>query len=464
MTGNTKKKFLSAVDMTQGNPAKQILIFSLPLLLGDLLQQLYNTVDSMILGNFVGSNALAAVGTSLPVVQMMIAFFMGLSVGASILIAQAYGGKDFVRLQRVINTIYTLTFCISALIAVVGVIFTPVMLRMLSTPEETFEMAQAYMRVTFVGIVSMMMYQLVRSTLNGTGDSRSLFVILFICSVINIGLDLLFVAVFRWGVQGVAWAQIIAQSSSVAFGVWKINRDNDTFGIRLRDMRINKDSLANIFRLGIPAGTQNTLQAVGNTMVQGIINGFGRVIMAANLAVIKVDSLCTLPIATFGAAITVYVGQNVGAKKYDRIQKGVWATLWMSCAFSIVVGAILFLWGNYPLMMFTQEADVIAAGMDKFHIVAPFYVTMAIYGVLSGAVRGQGKTTVPMIIAISTMFLGRVPAAYFLPNLIGANGLHWSLSIQWALEAVIIIIYYMIISKKGQIGANKHLLGENDAL
>ena len=440
---NQKPKGRSNIDMTVGNPSKQILLFCIPLLLGNILQQLYSTVDSMILGRFVSSEALAAVGTSTPIINLMLAFFMGLSAGSSILISQAYGAKNFDRLDKIIHTILSLTLAVSVVLAVVGTVLTPWILRVLGTPPEVFDMAQTYMIITFVGIITMMMYNLINAILHGTGDSRSPFVILLVSSIIHIILDLVFVLGFNWGVASVAWATVFSQALSVVFGLWRINNSPEkAFHVRWKSMGFDLAIIKSILKLGVPSGTQTALQSVGNIMVQSVINGFGYVIMAANMAVIRVDSICTMPIMTFGTAITVFVGQNMGANRSDRIKAGLHATLKMSVGFSVFIGLVLFLWGKYPLMLFTAEEAVISAGMDKFHIVAPFYFCMAIFGVYSGVIRGQGYAVAPMIIGITTMFIGRVPVAYYLSQVIGANGIHWSLSVQWGLEAIIIMLYY----------------------
>ncbi|MDL2233497.1 MATE family efflux transporter, partial [Ruminococcaceae bacterium OttesenSCG-928-L11] len=441
---NTRKQ----VDMTEGKPLVQILRFCVPLLLGNILQQLYNTVDSMVVGRFISSDALAAVGTSGPVINLMIAIFMGLSAGTGILISQAYGAKDFVLLQRIIHTITVLTVAVGAAVSLLGIVLTPQILTWLATPPEVMDAARTYMTITFLGILTLMLYNLINAVLQGTGDSRSPFLILLTCCCINIVLDLLFVIAFGWGVAGVAWATMIAQGCSVLFGVIRVNSGDAPFRLQLKLSGVDREIAASICRLGIPAGMQNGLTSIGNILVQGVINSFGPVIMAANIAVIKVDSLCIMPIMTFGTAVTVYVGQNVGAGNHSRIREGVKVTLILSVVVSLVISLILVLFGDIPLALFTREQAVIQAGMDKFYRVAPFYFCIGVFGVLSGMLRGQGHTIAPMLIGVATMFAGRVPVAFLLPRLIGANGIHWSLSVQWGLEALIIVLYTFYMRRK----------------
>lgn len=430
------------MDMTSGSPFRGILLFSIPLLLGNILQQLYNTVDSIVVGNFIGSGALAAVGASGPIIQLMISFFLGLSVGAGVLISQAYGAKNMEKLQQTVDTVVTVIIGVALVIAVVGNILTPVLLRLLNTPEDIFEAAAVYMRITFSGIIFLMLFNVFNGILQGIGDPISPFLFLVISCGVNIVLDLVFVAVFQWGVSGVAWATLIAQACSVVFGFFRINRPFTGLHLNVHSLHVYMETFKEILRLGIPSGFQNSLSAIGNLIVSALLNSFGSVIIAANVAVIKIDSFCTMPMMTFGTAITVFVGQNIGAGRPDRIRSGVKSTLMISCSISAVISTLLFFFGDIPLRMFTGEAEVVAAGMDKFRIVAPFYFMMALFGIFSGVIRGCGQTFVPMLVSVLSMFLGRVPVAYLLSSHLGANGIHWSLSVCWTLEAVVMGLYY----------------------
>lgn len=432
-----------SIDMTLGNPMMQILRFSIPLLLGNILQQLYNTVDSMVVGNFVGSGALAAVGASGPVINLLVSFFLGISVGTGIVISQAYGAKDFERLQKAVGTVITVTILVALVLMAAGIPLSQLLLRLVNTPEDIMAESTVYMQITFGGIIFLMLFNVLSGIFQGIGDSISPFIFLVISCGINILLDLLFVIAFDWGVAGVAWATLFAQLCSVVFGLFRINRTDAPIHLYLKDLRISKELLKVILRLGIPSGFQNSLSAIGNIIVQTMLNSFGTVIIAANIAVIKIDSFCTMPMMTFGSAIAVYAGQNMGAAKPGRIKEGVRTTLIVSTAISILISAFLFFFGELPLQLFTRESAVVQAGMDKFRIVAPFYMMMGFFGILSGVVRGCGHTTAPMLIGILSMFLGRVPVAMLLSSRIGANGIHWSLSVCWTLEALVMIFYYL---------------------
>lgn len=436
--------FSKGIDMTQGKPIIQILRFSVPMLLGNILQQLYNTVDSMVVGNFVGSGALAAVGASGPIINLMVSFFLGLSVGAGVIISQSFGAKKMERLQKTIDTEVTVILIVGLCITVVGIIASPLLLRLMNVPEEIFAESLTYMRITFGGIIFLMMFNVLNGIMQGIGDSVTPFIFLVISCGVNIVLDILFVAAFSWGVAGVAWATLIAQACSVVFGLYRVNRPASEIHIKPRDLGMDRSILKEILRLGIPTGFQNSLSSIGNLIVLALLNSFGSVIIAANTAVIKIDSFCTMPMMTFGSAITVFVGQNVGAGKQDRIQEGTRSTLLVSGIISAVISTLLFFFGEYPLRLFTQEEAVVAAGMDKFHIVAPFYIMMGFFGIFSGVIRGCGHTFVPMLVSILSVFVGRIPVAYLLSNglSLGALGVHWSMSLCWTLEALCIFVYY----------------------
>lgn len=436
------------VDMVQGSIVKSIVQFAVPLLFGNILQQMYNTVDSVVVGNLVGSVALAAVGTSGPIIHLMIAFFMGVSSGASIVVSRAIGCGDIDHVNRSVHTILTLAILSGVLLGSVGLAITPYLLKWLNTPADVFIMASEYMRISFFGVVTVMLFNVVNGVLQGMGDAKTPLYILLICSVMNIMLDLLFVAVLNMSVGGAAWATVISQAMSVLFGLMCLHRREDGVKIQLREVRLHSEEIGAILKLGLPTGLQNSLQSVGNILVQSVINSFGAVIMAANVAVIKLDSFCTMPMMTFTTAVTIFVGQNVGAKRTDRVMRGIRTALLLSITMSLAISILLVFEGPVLLQLFTQESNVVQAGMDKIYIIAPFYFCMGVYGIISGVIRGSGQAVVPMLIGITTMFLGRVPVAFLLSKWIGPNGIHWSLSIQWGVEALIITLYFLFYYRK----------------
>lgn len=438
-----KKDSHTGIDMTVGNPMEKILKFSVPLLLGNILQQLYNTVDSIVVGQYIGSEALAAVGASGPVINLLVSFFLGISVGTGIVISQAFGAKDYDKLKSATGTVCTITVLTGLFLMAAGIPSSSLLLKLVNTPADIMEPSVTYMQITFAGVLFLMLFNMFNGIFQGVGDSVSPFIFLAISCAINIVLDLVFVASLGWGVAGVAWATLLAQLCSVAFAAFWLARPASPIHISRKDLIMSPPLLKEVIRLGIPSGFQNSLSSIGNIIVQTVLNSFGTTVIAANIAVIKIDSFCTMPMMTFGSAISVFAGQNTGAAKPERLRQGVRSTLIVSTVISALISTFLFFWGDLPLRLFTTEEAVVQAGMDKFRIVAPFYLTMGIFGILSGTVRGCGHPRFPMLVGILSMFLGRVPAALLLSRFIGANGVHWSLSICWTMEAVAMAVYYL---------------------
>ncbi len=430
------------VDLTSGSPLKQILLFSLPLLMGNVFQQLYNTVDSMIVGNFVGKEALAAVGASGPIINTLISFLMGLSVGTGIIISQSYGARNMERLQKAVNTIITVIILLSVLLGAAGIVLSPALLKFVQTPADVLGPGIVYLRITFGGIIFLMLGNIMSGIFQGIGDSVSSFIFLAISCVINILLDLVFVVFFHWGVAGVAWATLIAQLCSVLFAIFKINRPVSPVHFTPKNFGIDFPVLKNIMRLGLPAGFQNALAQLGNLLISTMLNSYGSSVIAANVAVIKIDSFAIMPAMTLGSALSVYVGQNIGADKQERISIGVHRTIMLSICISAAVSLLLFCFGNVPMSLFTNDASVVQLGVDKIHRMAPFYFALGLSQCFIGTARGHGRTTVPMIIGILAVFAVRVPSAVILSQMIGVNGIHWSHSICWSGEMLMQAAYY----------------------
>lgn len=453
MKGQSLMQKQKQVDMIHEKPLTALFRFAVPLLFGNLLQQLYNMADSVVVGNLIGSDALAAVGTSGPLIQLMLGFFMGLSASVSILTAHAVGKQDHSRMERLMHTALLMGLGSGVVIGVVGIVISPTLLRLMNTPAEVYGMACDYMTIIMGGMATSLLFNVINGVLQGVGDTKTPLLILLICSVVNVVLDLLFVAAFHMTADGVAWATVIAQALSVAFGLGCIRRAGLMQSLRPSRMRFSLPEMKEILRLGFPAGLQNALDSIGNLLVQGVLNGFGAVAIAANLAVIKVDSFCTMPMMTFASATTVFVGQNLGARQPKRVRQAVRLSLLATLAMAAVISLLLVTCGPAMLGLFTQDQAVVEAGMDKIRILAPLYACMGIWVVLAGAVRGSGKTLPPMLIGVLGMFLVRVPIATFLSRSIGVNGVHWSLGVVWAVQSLSIALYLLWQKKKGAAGA-----------
>ncbi|WP_291573768.1 MATE family efflux transporter [Clostridium sp. UBA4548] len=429
-------------DMTRGSEAKLIFYFALPMLVGNVFQQLYNTVDSIIVGKFLGKDALAAVGTSFPIIFLLISLIMGVTMGSTILISQYFGAKDMDKVKKTIDTAYITLFFASIFITILGLIIGGPILRLINVPEEIFAQSKEYLDITFIGLIGMFGYNSVSAILRGLGDSKTPVYFLIISSVINIVLDLLFILEFNMGVGGAAWATIISQAISFVLAVIYLNRRHKVFKINIRHLEFDKAILKDSIRIGLPSGIQQMVFSFGMMMLQGLINGFGGNTMAAYAAASKIDSFASMPIMNFGAAISTFVGQNIGANKPERVKKGLNTTLIMSTVMSIGIALILILFAKPLVEIFTNEPQVVVEGANYINIVAPFYFVVGAMFIINGVHRGAGEAIFPMIISILSLWLIRLPIAYILSSFLGSNGIWWSIPAGWTFGAIATVIYY----------------------
>ena len=346
-------------DMTQGSPARLILFFALPLLVGNMFQQLYNMVDSIVVGRFVGSTALAAVGTAFPVVFLLSSMFMGLGIGAMVMVSQFYGAGDAERLKATIDTIYTALIVGIVPLSIVGILVSRPIIALLAVPADTADQCWIYMVIVLGGLIGSLGYNANSGILQGLGDSKTPLLFLVIACIINIVLDLLFVVVFHWGVAGVAIATIIAQAFSWIFGIFYINKKYPQIHIHPFCFKFDKALFGQIVKLGVPAGVQQALFSFGVMAMQRLINSYGSAFMAGFNGANKLDTFAFMPIQSFATAATTFVGQNIGANRPERVHKGTVATLWMSCGFSVLVAALLLPTGRFCMRLFSTEPAVI---------------------------------------------------------------------------------------------------------
>lgn len=430
-------------DMTQGSPTRLILLFSLPLVAGNMLQQMYNMVDSMVVGNYVGKTALAAVGTGFPIIFMVAALFMGLGMGATIMIAQFYGAGDGESVTRTVETIYTSLMVGAIPITLLGMAISGPLLRLIQVPADTFPQAHLYMLIFFGGVLGALGYNINSGILQGLGDSRTPLLFLTIACVINIVLDLLFVIQFGWGVAGVAIATIIAQFCSWIFGILYINHRYPQLRIRPFHFAFHGDLFAKVIKLGVPAGVQQALFSMGMMALQVLVNRHGSDFMAGFNGANKLDTFAFMPIQSFANAVTTFVGQNMGARRLDRVRAGARGTLVLSGVFSVAAAILLIGAGPLLMRLFSQEESVIQAGMAYLTAVMPFYWVLAGLIVLCGVVRGAGEMLVPMLANLLSLWLVRVPAGYLLDNLLGPDKIFYCYAIGWGLGLCIIGAYYL---------------------
>lgn len=428
--------------MTEGGIAKKIFFFSVPLILGNLLQQLYNTADSVIVGNFVGSNALAAVGSSTSIICLLIAFAQGVAVGAGVIVAQHLGAKEKQGVEDAVHTALALSAILGVIITAGGVCFSHVLLRWMHTPAEVFDDSALYLQLYFGGLIFSVLYNMAAGILNAAGNSRRSLLYLAIASVTNIVLDLVLIAGFHMGVAGAAVATDISQLVSCVLALRFLGRVHADYRVSIKKIRVQKKMAARIIKIGLPTGIQNMVISFSNVLVQSSVNGFGAAAMAGFGAYMKIDGFNILPVMSFSMAVTTFTGQNYGAGKIDRVKKGMWVTLAMGFAYTILTGILLLTFADPLMRMFTKDAEVIVFGKLAMHYFCPFYFLLSILHGLAGTVRGTGKSVPPMVILLTSLCLFRIIWIQFILPLFGAiDGVFVLYPVSWAFGTVLMILY-----------------------
>lgn len=438
-----KEKSKNRGLMTEGVIWKEILLFSIPLLLGNLFQQLYNAVDSVVVGNYIGAQALAAVGSSAPVINLLVSFFMGLAVGAGVIISRYFGARKKEELHIAVHTSLALTFAAGLVMTLIGVLISPYVLQWVGTPSDVMESSVLYLRIYFLGILSVMVYNMGSGILRAVGDSRNPLYFLIVSSVTNIILDMLFVIVFHMGIAGVGWATLIAQTISAVLTMLLLMRTKEEYQVKLKHIRFHKHMLYEIVRLGLPSGLQNAIVSFSNVIVQSNINAFGSLAMAGCGSYTKIDGFAILPVMSYSMALTTFTGQNMGAKKYDRVNQGAKTGILMSVITIVCISALLLMLGPNVLAIFSSDPTVINYGLYMMHVLAPGYIFLAISHAFNGIIRGAGITTVPMIVMV-TCWCG-LRMAWILTSVplfhdIGVVFMGWPLT--WIASALWLFLYY----------------------
>ncbi len=431
-------------DLTQGNIVKSLLRFFFPILFGMLFQQLYNTVDAIVVGRVVGHEALAAVGGSPAVlINLVIGIFTGLASGATVIISQYFGSRDDARLKNATHTI--VLFCLLAGLAltVAGWLGTPWALRTVNTPEDIFAMAARYLRIYFFGSVPLLLFNVASGILRAVGDSRRPLVYLGVCCALNIALDLLFVAALRMGVAGVAWATVLSQLVGAALILLQLARANGPERLVLRELRIDAPSLRRILYIGVPSAIQGAMYSLSNIIIQSVINGFGTTVIAAWTAIGKFDGVYWVTSNSFGVAICTFVGQCFGAGKYDRMKEGVRKWLLVTIGTSVTISVLLLSLGRWGLMLFSKEQAVIDEAMRMLWYFAPFYFSFSFIEVLSNTLRGAGDAIAPTAICLTGICLLRIVwILLVVPHYHTVKGVSLSYPVTWISTAIVFVIYY----------------------
>jgi len=432
-------------DLTQGGETRTIIAFALPMLIGIVFQQFYNMVDSVVVGNFVGTTALAAVGTAFPVIFLMISLVMGLTMGTMVLVSQYFGAKDEARVRATVDTGYITLFWMGLVMSIVGVLTTDALLTLLKVPADVFSEASAYLRIIFTGLLAMFGYNAISAVLRGLGDSRTPLYLLMAASLLNIVLDLLFVVAFGWGVPGVAWATVISQGASFMGGLIWVNKKNRLVSLDVRHLVFDKQIFKHSLRIGLPSGIQQTMVSLGMMALTRIVNGHGTATIAAFSAASRLDSFASMPAMNLSQAISTFTGQNMGAGKTERVKRGHLSAVIIGGAISVAVGATVIIFGKPLMGMFTRDAEVMAIGARYLTIVGATYLLFSTMFINNGVMRGAGDAFIPMINTILALWVVRIPCAILFSVYLGmgADGIWWSVPAGWLMGATFSTWYYL---------------------
>lgn len=434
--------FKGQVSLTEGSVAKGMLVFAIPIFFSNLFQQLYNAVDSLIVGNFLGGNALAAVGSSGSLIFLLTGFVNGVSLGAGVLIARHYGAKDAEALKRTVHTTVALGLAASVVLTVLGVVLTPQILRWMGTPDDVFVNSVVYFRVYFLGSTAVVLYNIGASILQSVGDSRSPMYYLIAASLLNVVLDLLFVGVFHFGVGAAALATIISQAASAFLAFRKLTLSPEDYGVRWKQVRFHPATLRAVVAQGVPSGVQNSVISLANVIVQANINSFGAQAMAGCGAYSKIEGFAFLPVTCFSMALATFVSQNIGAGKLDRVRKGMRFGLVTSPLLAEAIGLAIFALAPLLIAAFNGEPDVIAFGVRQARTVSLFYCLLAFSHCCAGILRGLGRPTVPMIVMLAVWCALRITYITVVLRLIPDIGvIFWAYPLTWSISSILFAWY-----------------------
>lgn len=430
--------------LLNGSIWKGIVAFAIPLFLGNLFQQLYNTVDSLIVGNFLGSDALAAVSSSGSLIFLMVGFFNGIAMGAGVVISKYFGAKDEAGLKKAIHTDVAFGIVAGCLLTVIGLVLAPQILVLMGTPESVLANSVVYFRMYFAGSLAFVMYNIVMGILQAVGDSKHPLYYLIFSSVVNIILDLLFVGVFRFGVGSAALATVISQAASALLCLVRLVRSREVYQVQIKEIRFHEGMLKQIINLGLPSGMQNSIISFANIIVQTNINKFGVMAVAGCGVYSKIEGFAFLPITCFAMSLTTFIGQNLGARQYDRAKKGAYFGITCSVILAEAVGVVVYFLMPYFAAAFNNEIDVVAIATKQAHTEALFYCFLAFSHCIAGIMRGAGKSAVPMFVMLASWCIIRITyitlMVHFIPQI---QVIFWAYPLTWSISSVIFLIYFI---------------------
>ncbi|MCL1795481.1 MAG: MATE family efflux transporter [Clostridia bacterium] len=442
--------FFDAQDMTEGKPLKNLILFSIPLLIGNFAQQLYSTVDSIVVGRYVGDNALAAIGAAFPLLNLVLVLFIAISTGAGIIVSQYFGAKDREQLSRAVGNATVLLLIVGIATTAIGLAVTRPMLRLMGTPEVLYDMSSTYLLILFCGTITMAYYNIVSGILRGMGDSVTPLLYLLVACGLNIVLDIWFVAHIGWGVAGVAVATVISQAVSAVLCVRRLFRMRESLDISAKTLRLSAEHTKSLVRVGLPSGITQAVFSMAMVITQSLTNSLGPIAVACSVVVMRVDGFAMLPNFTFGMAIATFVGQNIGANRMDRVKSGSRTAAIVSMSAALVLTTAILLFARTMFGWFTQTEMLKDLGVRAIRTLAFGYLAMGVMQVYSGIMRGAGDTVTPMWISLITSVVLRVPVAYLWAWLSRSpewpNGspdcLYFSLLIVWCVGALLNYVYY----------------------
>ena len=428
--------------MTEGPIWKHIVVFALPVFLGSLFQQMYNVVDSLVVGNFLGSEALAAVGSSSSQIFLLTGLFQGIFIGAGVVVSRYWGAQDDESVSLAVHTSVAFGILAGLILTVVGVTCAPVILRWMGTPAEVLPLSLTYFRVYFGGVLSVVMYNTANGIFNALGDSRHPLYYLIVSSILNVALDLLFVGWLGFGVAGAAVATVISQSVSALLGLYRLSQATEAYRIRPSRIRLNLGMTRQILRMGIPSGVQNSIISLANLVVQSHINAFGALAMAGCGAYTKIEGFGFLPITSFAIAMTTFIGQNLGAKQYDRAKKGAAFGIVSCMLLAELVGVGINVFAPRLIGLFDQNPDVIAVGVTQARTVTLFYFLLACSHGIAGVLRGAGRAIIPMLVMLVCWCLIRVSYITIVTPIVGnIQSIFWAYPLTWTLSSICFLVY-----------------------
>ena len=433
-----------AILMTEGPIGKKIILFAIPLFWGNLFQQLYNTADSLIVGNFLGSDALAAVSSSSNLIFLMVGFFNGVFMGSGVVVARNYGAKRYEKLSKAVHTAFALALVAGVLLTVIGMVLSPILLRLMGTPEDVMPNSVAYFKTYFLGSIGFVLYNCMVGILQSVGDSRHPLVYLIVSSIVNVVLDLVFIGVFHMGVEGAAYATVIAQFLSAFLCLIHLTRVDAEYRLTLSKVGFDMETLGLILKYGLPSGIQNSIISLANVVVQSNINAFGKMAMAGSGSYSKIEGFGFLPINCFTMSLTTFISQNLGAKEYDRAQKGAKFGIMCSAGLAELLGILIFIFAPMLIGMFDSTPEVIAYGVTHARTVTLFYCLLAFSHCCAAILRGAGRAVIPMYIMLGVWCVLRITYITVIVRIVPAIGaIFWAYPLTWGISSILFLIYLL---------------------